>query len=68
MTTLYRRDYRPMSTEDILSARRGLELHLKTEDELRALIEAHREIDMFASKVIQEACERELDGRWLKGA
>jgi hypothetical protein len=66
MTKHYPRDFRPMTISDILSATRGLELHAKTDDEIRELIKQHGEIDMFASKVIQEACERELDARWMR--
>jgi hypothetical protein len=68
MTVQYRRDFRPMTSDDILSATRGLELHRKTDDEIRELIRAHSEIDKFASKVIQEACGRELDARWVRRA
>jgi hypothetical protein len=65
MTKHYHRDFRPMTISDILSAARGLELNAKTDDELRELIREHSEIDVFASRVIQEACERELDRRWV---
>lgn len=68
MTKHYGRDFRPIMTSDITSAARGLELHTKTDDEIHALIREHGAIDMFASKVIQEACERELDNRWMKRA
>jgi hypothetical protein len=68
MTNIHRRGFRPMNPSDIRSAARGLELHAKTDDELRELIKQHSEIDMFASKVIQEACERELDARWERRA
>lgn len=62
------RDFRPMTTSDIASAARGLGLAWKTEDELRQLISYHAAQDAFASKVIQEAAERELDRRWVSGA
>jgi hypothetical protein len=66
MTNVHRRDFRPMTPSDIVSAARGLELHTKTNAEIDQLIAHHSEIDMFASKVIQEACEREMDRRWVK--
>jgi hypothetical protein len=44
----------------------GAELHRKTDDEIRELIRAHGEFDLFASKVIQEACERERDARCMR--
>jgi hypothetical protein len=68
MSVQYCRDFRSTTSDDIASATRGLEMRRMTDFELRMLMEEHSEIDIFASKVIVEAAERELDCRWVRRA
>lgn len=64
----YDANYRRMLQSDITSAARALELDKKSYQEIREIMHQHRQFDAFASKVIIEACWRELDARWtLRG-
>lgn len=63
----YDRAYRRMTADDIRSATRGLGLRDLTREEIIKTRDEHEKIDSFASKVIVEACQQELDRRWING-
>lgn len=54
---------RPITTDDIWSAVRGLALFAKTEHELRRIRAAHAPNPLFASKVIVQAVDEVLASR-----
>ncbi len=63
---LHTKTFRKMNADDIVSARRGLQMQNQSHEALGRLIDKHKEIDAFASKVIVEAAHRELDDRWVR--
>lgn len=62
------RPFIPISQQDISSASRALKIATASDAELERLAASHKTLDIYASKVIVEAVEREKDRRWERGA
>lgn len=60
---IHRRDYRPVTPDDISTAIRMLGIERRSDRQVMNLKEAHDNIDMFASAVISAACEQVIRER-----